>query len=163
MDALKTFVAVPTWAYDFCYYYFAVAVVVIVYTLYTLFRIFMQPGLLQKNTPVMLAVTALIISGIVTTVLTMMQFWICRSALKPTETFAVNCATNSECMAVMGTPQGADCTCGGRGFCGGCLMRNNVEPSMISDSDLASFKTEGFVSGSDLCPPGKKMVDGECI
>ena len=136
MDALNMVVQVPSWAYDFCYYYLAVAAVVVVYSLYSLVQLFSLPYLVKKIVPVTSIGIALIISSVVTVLLTMMQFWVCRSALRPTtEKFAVRCSGTGDCVSVMGTqPADSTCSCGGRGLCGGCVMNNNMKPT---GSDLA--------------------------
>ena len=83
-------VKVPAWAYDFCYYYLAVAAVVVVYSLFTLGRLVMLPSLVKKAVPVTAVAVSLILSGAVTVLLTMMQFLVCRSELAPrTVKFAV--------------------------------------------------------------------------
>ena len=126
---------VPFWAYDLCYYYLALAVVVMVATVGGILSVIMAPGAMKSLLP--------------------MQFWICRSALKPQsrvldavaqaasamrpsrgsgtqEGFAVQCSSLSDCTAVMGTPQPSGfCECGERGVCGGCTMQNNMVPSML--------------------------------
>ena len=147
MDALDMFVKVPSWAYDFCYYYLAVAAVVVVYSLYSIFQLFMLPAVVQKVVPVASLTIALLISGVVATLLTMMQFWICRSALAPkkekfacqkmkdtregpvgVEEFAVQCQKSEDCLAVAGTQNGkSDCACGARGLCAGCVMNSNMK------------------------------------
>jgi hypothetical protein len=116
----------PAWAYDFCYYYAFVAAIVVVSTVYSLVKLMMLPSLAKKFLPMTSLTLTLILSAVVTVVLTMMQFWICRGALRPKEKFAVRCSGTSECTDVMGLPQNSDCTCGARGFCGGCKMRNEV-------------------------------------
>jgi hypothetical protein len=154
MDTINKIISIPSWAYDFCYYYLAVAVIVVAYSLWALIKLFTLPGIVKKFVPVTMMALALILSGVVTTVLTMMQFWICRSALAPPaakvtikvkEDFAVKCNTDGDCTAVMGTPQGSECSCGARGFCGGCKMRNNMEPqpsfNAVFDGD---FSPMGF-------------------
>ena len=137
MEAVNTILAVPSWAYDFCYYYFFVAALVVLTTVVTIFQLVFLPAIVRKNAPVALTVLALVLSAVVTSVLAMMQFWICRSALKPKENFAVKCEKPSDCKAVMGA-QGASCECGARGLCGGCVMQNNTEPAMLDNAiDLA--------------------------
>lgn len=150
MDALNKLIQVPSWAYDFCYYYLAVAAVVIVYSLYSIVGLYSLPSIVQKVVPVTSISIALLLSGAVTVLLTMMQFWVCRSALAPRallEKFAVACKNSGDCVAVAGSqPAGSTlCTCGGRGFCGGCAMNNDMEPSMLPEYDmpLASI-SEGF-------------------
>jgi hypothetical protein len=128
MDAV---LATPSWAYDFCYYYAFVAAIVVVSAGYSVVRLLLLPALAKKVVPVTSLVISLVLSALVTVVLTMMQFWICRGALKH-EPFAVQCKSPDDCTDVTGTPQGPDCTCGGRGFCGGCVMQNNME----SNGDL---------------------------
>jgi hypothetical protein len=147
MDALNMVVQVPAWAYDFCYYYLAVAAVVVVYSLYSLVQLLTLPSLVKKVVPVTAIAISLILSGAVTVLLTMMQFWVCRSALAPRmEKFAVTCKKPEDCTAVAGTqPAGSLCTCGQRGFCAGCVVNNDMEPSMMPEYDmpLAGIK-EGF-------------------
>ena len=128
-------VNVPSWAYDFCYYYLAVAAVVTVFSLYTLVRLTFLPSIVHKVVPTAEIVINLVIATAVTVLLTMMQFWICRSALKPSkvEKFAVTCSKDEDCTAVAGTqPPGAPCTCGARGLCGGCVMNSNMESGKAS-------------------------------
>ena len=158
MEAVQRIIAVPSWAYDFCYYYFAVAVIVAVYGIWALVKLFTLPGFVKKFIPSTTLAISIILSSGLAVVLTLMQFWVCRSALKPgsekfanaakmgmktKEKFAVACANDGDCTAVMGTqPAGSLCTCGGRGFCGGCVMNNNMEPQASFGSDFAPI--EGF-------------------
>jgi len=129
MDALNMIVAVPSWAYDFCFYYLAVAAVVTVFSLYNIVQVLLLPSPLQKAAGALSIIINLIIATAVTVLLVLMQFWICRGALKPTkEAFAVACKKTEDCKAVMGSqPEGSLCTCGERGFCGGCQMNNHME------------------------------------
>ena len=148
MDTLNMVVKVPVWAYDFCYYYLAVAGVVVVYSLYSIVQLLLLPAAVQKVVPVFAVAFALLVSGSVTVLLTMMQFWVCRSALEPRERFADKCKSDDDCTALAGTQRsGAPCTCGGRGFCGGCTVNNNMEPSMMAEysQPLAGY-TEAFRS-----------------
>ena len=137
MDALNLVVKVPSWAYDFCFYYLAVAAVVVVYSLYTLVQLFLLPSAVQKVVPMTALVVALLLSSMVSVLLTMMQFWVCRSALNPRnmkEMFAVACKKSDDCAAVAGPQkEGSPCTCGGRGFCGGCTMNSDVEPAWLPE------------------------------
>ncbi len=155
MDTLNKIIQVPTWAYDFCYYYLAAAAIVVLYSLYSVYQLFTLPSVVKRFVPVTSTAVALLLSGAITALLAMMQFWVCRSALTPPppkpllgaaapakkEGFAVKCAATSDCEAVMGTPQGPGCSCGARGLCGGCFMRNDMEPqpsfSGAFDSDYA--------------------------
>lgn len=199
MDALNRIVAIPSWAYDFCWYYAAVAAIVAVYSVWGIVQLFMLPGVVKRFVPTLGLSIGMALSSIVTIVLVMMQFWICRASLAPTrstekfaaksgshamegfaahmksgsyprpmgtegfaahmksgshamnegfaarssgsaayprsigEGFATACKSGADCTAVAGLPQGSDCSCGGRGFCGGCVMQNNMEPSMGYD------------------------------
>lgn len=167
MDAFNKIVAVPTWAYDLCYYYLAIAVIIVAYTLYALFRLVMLPGVVKKFVPVITLAIGLILSGGVSAVLTMMQFWICRSALSPaqvrekfangngqkqqqpsqgqgpmppatSEQFAVQCASDADCQAVNGTqPGGSPGRCQG-GTCGGYTFNNNMEPQPSFSAEFGS-------------------------
>jgi hypothetical protein len=130
MNALDMFIQVPSWAYDFCYYYLAVAAFIAVYSIWALVKVFSLPSMIRKFVPTTTVALALIISGGFSVLLTLMQFWVCRSALAPKEKFAVKCSGDEDCKAVTGEPQGSTCTCGARGLCGGCTMRNNMEPSL---------------------------------
>lgn len=147
MDALNKLVQVPSWAYDFCYYYLAVAAVIVVYSLYSIVILYSLPSIVQKIVPVTSISIALLLSGAVTVLLTMMQFWICRSALAPRtllEKFAVSCKNTGDCLAVAGSGS-SSCTCGSRGFCAGCTMNNHMEPSMMSEYDMPlAGMHEGF-------------------
>lgn len=157
MDAIKAVIAVPSWAYDFCYYYFAMAVIVALYGVYALFQLFTLPGMIKKFVPITTIAIGLILSIGLSVVLSLMQFWICRSALTPAavkekfavksksgkEDFAVKCANDADCQAVMGTPQGSQSACGDRGLCGGYVMQNNMEPQPEFSSEFAPF-AEGF-------------------
>ena len=127
MDAFNAIVKVPSWAYDFCYYYLAAAAVVVVYSLYAISNLLLLPVAAKKSVPVVSIIVALLLSGLVSTVLVMMQFWICRSALRPSnvEKFASSCSSTNDCVASAGVPQGSDCECGGRGVCGGCKSRDS--------------------------------------
>ena len=141
MDALNKLIQVPSWAYDFCYYYLAVAAVVIVYSLYSIVSLYSLPSIVQRIVPVASISIALLLSGAVTVLLTMMQFWICRSALAPRalmEKFSVVCKETGDCLAVAGTqPEGStSCTCGSRGLCAGCIMNNHMEPSMMPEYNM---------------------------
>jgi len=128
----STITTTPSWAYDFCYYYLILAVVVIIATVWGVVQLYLLPGSTKRLVPTTGLALSLILSGAVTALLTMMEFWICRSALRPkTEPFAVSCSTVADCTTVTGTPQSDVCECGARGFCGGCTMRNNMEPSML--------------------------------
>ena len=86
-------VNVPSWAYDFCFYYLAVAAVVTIFSLYTIVTLLTLPSIVHKVLPTGTVVLNIIIATVVSVLLTMMQFWICRSALKPAgkEKFAVAC------------------------------------------------------------------------
>ena len=149
MDVLNTVIQVPSWAYDFCYYYFAVAVIVALYSVYSLVQLFLMPGAYRRVVPFVSTILALALSSLVSIVLALMQFWVCRSALKPSaaatkkEPFAVACKSGEDCTAVAGTPQGSTCTCSDRGFCGGCVMQNNMEPQAEFAAAFAPFQ-EGF-------------------
>ena len=129
MDALNLIITVPSWAYDFCFYYVAVAAVVTIYSLYTIVQQLMLPVAIQKAAGTFGTVLNIILATGVSVLLTLMQFWICRGALKPTtESFAVTCNKTEDCTAVAGTQrEGSPCTCGDRGFCGGCTMNNHME------------------------------------
>jgi hypothetical protein len=169
MEALNHVIAVPSWAYDFCYYYLAVAAIIAVYGVWALIKIFMLPGFVKKFVPMTTLTISIVLSTGLALVLTMMQFWICRSSLRPgaekfanhgkgsgsmmAEKFAVTCANDADCTAVMGTqPAGSLCSCGGRGFCGGCMMNNNMEPQASFSSDFAPI--EGFApAGRNLNAP----------
>lgn len=151
MDALNAIIRVPSWAYDFCYYYFAVAVIVALYSLYSMVQLFLMPGAYKRVIPFISTVLALGLSSLVSIVLALMQFWVCRSALKPAdvasaknENFEIACKSGEDCTAVAGTPQGSDCVCGGRGVCGGCVMQNNMEPQAEFAAAFAPF--EGFAN-----------------
>ena len=124
---------VPTWAYDFCYYFLALAAVLAVNSVYALVQLFNLPAGLKKAIPFTPTVIALVLSGVLTVILSMMQFWICRSALAPkNEHFATTCKSAGDCTGVAGTQHpGSMCTCGARGFCAGCTMNSNMEPSMM--------------------------------
>ncbi len=63
----------PDWAQHVCYVYFAGAVIVVGVILYTFATGY------KKMTPVM--IVAFLISGSITTLMAMMEFWICRGAL----------------------------------------------------------------------------------
>jgi hypothetical protein len=146
MDALNRVVAIPAWAYDFCWYYFAIAVIVAVYAIWAVVQLISIPAIVKRFFPTTALILGTALSGLVMVVLAMMQFWICRGALAPKaapakEAFATACKTGADCTAVAGTPQGPTCTCGGRGFCGGCVMQNNMEPSVLTGM-------EGFAPGA---------------
>jgi hypothetical protein len=140
---MDSVLATPSWAYDFCYYYAFVAAIVVVSSIYSIFQMLMLPGLVKKMLPLTSIILGIVLSTVVTVVLTMMQFWICRGALgsrtekfmtkeyfedkKAKEHFAASCGAESDCTAIMGSQsqsQDSLCTCGARGFCGGCVMQN---------------------------------------
>ena len=144
MDVAKSLIAQPSWAYDFCYYFLAAAIVTAVYALYAIVRVFSLPGLVKRFVPATTVTIALVLTSALSVVLAMMQFWMCRSALAParTEKFAVKCSSTQDCHAVGGLPQGSTCECGGRGLCGGCTMQNNMEPQASFAAEFAPI--EGF-------------------
>lgn len=148
-------VQIPSWAYDFCYYYMAVAAVIAVFSVYTIVQLFMLPSMVKKVIPTTMVALSLLLSGGVSILLTMMQFWVCRGALNPKvmkEKFAVTCKNTGDCTAVAGTqPAGSLCTCGARGFCAGCIMNSDMEPSMLPEYNmpLAGIK-EGFAARNIL-------------
>lgn len=167
MDALNAIIRVPSWAYDFCYYYFAVAVIVALYSIYAMIQLVLMPGAYKRVIPFISTILALGLSSVVSIVLALMQFWVCRSALKPAastgatkESFAVACKSSEDCTAVMGQPQGPLCECGGRGACGGCMMQNNMEPqpefAAAFSSSFSPF--EGFANKMPGVPAPKKPM-----
>jgi hypothetical protein len=169
MDSVKNTVMAlaqtPTWAYDFCYYYMIMAAFVVIYSMWALVQLFSVPSTVKRMVPVVSVATAIILSGAVSVVLTMMNFWICRSALKPaTEKFAVACNGDADCHDVAGVPQNPSlCTCGARGVCGGCVMRNNMEPQMAFIDEFAPLTagyTEGFASCAASGLPKKSAASG---
>jgi hypothetical protein len=83
MDTLNAIVAVPRWAYDFCNYYLIMAAIMVLYGVYALFKLFTLPGMIKKFIPTTTIAIGLILSIALSVVLSMMQFWICRSALAP--------------------------------------------------------------------------------
>jgi hypothetical protein len=144
MEMLNAVIQVPSWAYDFCYYYFAVAAIIAVFGVYSIVTLFTLPSSTKKLLPMALMAISMILPILLSVVLGLMQFWICRSALRPSaaakESFAVKCAKDADCTAVMGTPQGPLCSCGGRGTCGGCIMQNNMEPQASFSSEFAPIE-----------------------
>ena len=148
-------VSVPSWAFDFCYYYLALSALVLVSTVYIVFKLLLLSPSERKHLP--LPVTYLVLfnlmNGVVTVVLGMMQFWICRSALAPTQnqnqkqegflnkiraqhkkdTF-VDCATTEDCQKAVGN-KSPSCTCGARGLCAGC----NYTPSIDGSGDYPAW------------------------
>ena len=135
MDTVFYMLETPSWAYDFCYYYAFVAAIVVVMTVYSLVKLFMLPALVRKFLPLTQLTLSMVLSAIVSVVLTLMQFWICRGALQPTaklEKFAANCQSGEDCTAIMGTPQPSYSECGARKKCGGYVMQNNMEPNELS-------------------------------
>ncbi len=111
---MESVIQVPSWAYDFCYYYYFAAIVVAALSLWSIVHLLMLPSAIKKSMSVPWLVLTMLLSGIVSVVLMMMQFWICRSALDPRkkETFATMCGNGEDCQN--------SCTCGGRGTCGRC-------------------------------------------
>lgn len=133
MDTVTMVLDTPSWAYDFCYYYAFVAAIVVVSTVYSIVSLFMLPAVVKKLMPISSITISLMLSAVVSIVLTMMQFWICRGALKPkVEKFAANCQSGEDCTAIMGTPQPSYSECGARKKCGGYTMQNNMEPNDLS-------------------------------
>lgn len=154
---MESIIRVPAWAYDFCYYNLAMAALVVVATLYSVVLLLLAPGLsfMKKFFPIL----TLLSSGLVTVVLTMMNFWVCRSALAPnknketfrdrpsapggrfgSETFAVMCANDKDCQAAS-TDTSKSCTCGGRGVCGGCMY---AKTQGASGGDYPGFSPDAF-------------------
>jgi hypothetical protein len=109
--AVKSVIAQPAWAHDFCYYFLAAAVVTAVYGIYVIFQMMTLPGLIKRLVPTTSVTIALVLSIGLSVVLSMMQFWICRSALAPSDTkaekFAVKCASDADCGAVAGGSTGS--------------------------------------------------------
>ena len=135
MDALNMIVNVPSWAYDFCYFYLALVAVLTVSTVYVIIELVYLPAVVHKVVPTTRIGINLVINLVVMAAVGTMQFWICRSALKPSkvEKFAVTCAKDEDCTAVAGTQRpGSPCTCGARGLCGGCVMNSNMESGRAS-------------------------------
>lgn len=81
MEFVKKLSEQPAWAFDFCYYFLAAAVVIAIYGIYTLMRIFSLPSIVQKFVPTTMVALSITFSVILSVVLAMMQFWICRAAL----------------------------------------------------------------------------------
>ena len=137
---MESIIRVPAWAYDFCYYNLAMAALVVVATLYSVVLLLLAPGLsfMKKFFPIL----TLLSSGLVTVVLTMMNFWVCRSALAPKkqEPFAVMCANDKDCQAAS-TDTSKSCTCGGRGVCGGCMY---AKTQGASGGDYPGFSPDAF-------------------
>lgn len=102
MDAVTT---PPSWAYDFCYYFLGAAAVITVASIYSLVLLWSMPS--KKGVPIVWVSVNIVASAVVAVVLTMMQFWVCRSALAP--------KTVERFFA------GAECSCGGAGTCPVCL------------------------------------------
>lgn len=154
MDALNRIVAIPAWAYDFCWVYFVMAALIFVNGIWALWKLVSLPAIVRKVLPLPSIFIAILLSGAFSIALAMMQFWICRSSLKPgKEHFAVTCKGDADCTAVMGTQSaGSACTCGGRGFCGGCVMNNNMEPQSSFASEFAPI--EGFAA---MTPQQKQL------
>lgn len=130
---MEAILNVPSWAPTVCYVYAVAAAIVVIQGIWILFQVFTTPSVVHKFIPMISLAIYVILSTLVVGVMTMMQFWICRSALVPKEKFATKCETVADCTAVAGVPQRDTCTCGGRGFCGGCMMQNNMEPSMLPE------------------------------
>lgn len=78
MEAVTT---PPSWAYDFCYYFLGAAAVITVASIYSLVLLWSMPS--KKGVPIVWVSANIILSAVVAVVLTMMQFWVCRSALAP--------------------------------------------------------------------------------
>ncbi len=127
MDIINSLTTKPAWAYTACYYYFFVAGVIGVLGVISILQLILMPNASRNLLAILTTSITLVISIAFSAVLVLMQFWICRAALK--EKFAVSCKDTGDCEAVMGKPQGELCTCGARGLCGGCAMRNNMEPT----------------------------------
>lgn len=86
MEAIKKLIEQPSWAFDFCYYFLAAAIIIALYGVYTVFHIFMLPSIVQKFIPTTMIALSIALSVILSVVLAMMQFWICRAALaRPVE------------------------------------------------------------------------------
>lgn len=143
MDALNMIVKVPSWAYDFCYYYLAMAVLVAIYAIWALYKLFTLPGIVKRFVPMTTMTIALLVSSALSIVLTMMQFWVCRSALKP----------SSEKFATKEEAKPATCACGGRGLCGHCPEQASMEPQMYTGDGGAAPFYEGFQA-----PPPRPAV-----
>ena len=142
MDVLNTVIQVPSWAYDFCYYYFAVAAIVALYSVYSLVQLFLMPGAYRRVVPFVSTILALALSSLVSIVLALMQFWVCRGALR--EHFAASCGKKEDCTAITGTPQSDLCVCGERGLCGGCVMRNGGPPPLEGVPPMQGSVLDGF-------------------
>lgn len=151
MDMINAVIQVPAWAYDLCWYYFAIAAVVAILGVTSLVQLFLVPGSVRRFVPTAFLALTIIVTVGINVIFALMQFWICRSALRAPaaakkEPFAVACSNDQDCQAVNGTPQGSTCACGGRGVCGGCVFQNNMEPQPSYSADFAPF-AEGFATG----------------
>jgi hypothetical protein len=160
MDMINAVIQVPSWAYDLCWYYFAIAAVVAILGVTSLVQLFLIPGSVRRFIPTAFLALTIIVTVGINVILALMQFWICRSALRAPvgkkEQFAVACSTTQDCQAVNGTPQGSTCACGGRGVCGGCVFQNNMEPQPSFSSDLTPF-AEGFATALPQKRPTNPM------
>jgi hypothetical protein len=132
---MENILNVPSWAPTACYFYIGAAAIVIIQGIWILFQVFTTPSVVRRFIPMIALAIYVILSTLIVGIMTMMQFWICRSALSSSskEKFATKCETDADCTAVAGVPQRDTCTCGARGFCGGCMMQNNMEPSMLPE------------------------------
>ena len=129
MDQVDALLAIPSWAYDFCYYYLFVGAISVVHLVYTLVQLLMLPPILKKLLPITSMSISMVLTIVLVLVFSLMSFWICRGALKPeVEKFAANCQNAEDCTAIMGTPQPSYSECGARKKCGGYNMQNNMEP-----------------------------------
>ena len=141
METIDKMLATPSWAYDACYVFPAIAAIMILAGLVKLGSLFFLPAATKKMMPFLLVVIIAILDILVIAFFGIMYFSICRGALKPTkEKFAVACKSTDDCTAVNGTPQGGECQCGARGVCGGCIMQNNMEPQQsFNDQFLPGY------------------------
>ena len=130
---MENILNVPSWAPSLCYVYLGVAAIIALQGIWLLFKVFTTPSVVHRFIPTIALAIYVILSTLFVSIMAMMQFWICRTALSPKEKFATKCETDADCTAVTGVPQRDTCTCGARGFCGGCMMQNNMEPSMLPE------------------------------
>lgn len=133
---MENILNVPSWAPSLCYVYLGVAAIIALQGIWLLFKVFTTPSVVHRFIPTIALAIYVILSTVVVGTMAMLQFWVCNSALSPAtkkEKFATKCETDADCTAVAGVPQRDTCSCGGRGFCGGCMMQNNMEPSMLPE------------------------------
>jgi hypothetical protein len=83
MNTVQSLLHPPSWAYDLCYYYLAGAVLIVVANVVLLVQILTAPSAFKKVIPLVGIVISVVLSTGIAVLMALMEFWVCRSALRP--------------------------------------------------------------------------------